>query len=51
MARVERGAYQNPKKGRLTRAIAPAIDDISEQDIVDLNIPTGVPLVYELGER
>jgi 2,3-bisphosphoglycerate-dependent phosphoglycerate mutase len=23
---------------------------VSEEDIVDLNIPTGIPLVYELGE-
>ena len=24
------------------------LDDVSEDDIVGLNIPTGVPLVYEL---
>jgi 2,3-bisphosphoglycerate-dependent phosphoglycerate mutase len=24
------------------------IDQVSEQDIVELNIPTGIPLVYEL---
>ena len=24
------------------------LDDISDADIVELNIPTGVPLVYEL---
>ena len=24
------------------------LDDISEADIVELNIPTGMPLVYEL---
>jgi 2,3-bisphosphoglycerate-dependent phosphoglycerate mutase len=24
------------------------LDDVSERDIVELNIPTGVPLVYEL---
>jgi 2,3-bisphosphoglycerate-dependent phosphoglycerate mutase len=26
------------------------LDHISESEIVDLNIPTGVPLVYELDE-
>jgi 2,3-bisphosphoglycerate-dependent phosphoglycerate mutase len=24
------------------------LDDVSESDIVELNIPTGVPLLYEL---
>jgi len=24
------------------------LDDVSEQEIVELNIPTGIPLVYEL---
>jgi 2,3-bisphosphoglycerate-dependent phosphoglycerate mutase len=27
------------------------LDDISDDDIVDLNIPTGIPLVYELDDR
>ena len=26
------------------------LDDVSEKDIVGLNIPTGMPLVYELDE-
>ena len=26
------------------------LDDVSERDIVELNIPTGVPLVYELDD-
>jgi 2,3-bisphosphoglycerate-dependent phosphoglycerate mutase len=26
------------------------LDDVSDEEIVDLNIPTGVPLVYELDE-
>ena len=25
------------------------LDKISDDDIVELNIPTGIPLVYELG--
>jgi len=27
------------------------LDNISDADIVSLNIPTGVPLVYELDEQ
>ncbi len=26
------------------------LDDVSEEDILKLNIPTGVPLVYELDD-
>jgi 2,3-bisphosphoglycerate-dependent phosphoglycerate mutase len=26
------------------------LDSISDQEIVELNIPTGIPLVYELDE-
>ena len=26
------------------------LDDISESEIVELNIPTGIPLVYELDD-
>jgi 2,3-bisphosphoglycerate-dependent phosphoglycerate mutase len=34
--------------GNSLRALVKYLDSISEQDIVGLNIPTGVPLVYEL---
>jgi len=34
--------------GNSLRALVKYLDDISEEDIVELNIPTGVPLVYEL---
>jgi 2,3-bisphosphoglycerate-dependent phosphoglycerate mutase len=27
------------------------LDGISDDDIVELNIPTGVPLIYELDDR
>jgi len=27
------------------------LDDVSDQDIVGLNIPTGIPLVYELDDQ
>jgi 2,3-bisphosphoglycerate-dependent phosphoglycerate mutase len=27
------------------------LDGVSDQDIVELNIPTGIPLVYELDEH
>ncbi|MGB9673500.1 MAG: 2,3-diphosphoglycerate-dependent phosphoglycerate mutase [Anaerolineales bacterium] len=34
--------------GNSLRALVKYLDDISEQDIVELNIPTGIPLIYEL---
>jgi 2,3-bisphosphoglycerate-dependent phosphoglycerate mutase len=34
--------------GNSLRALVKYLDDISDQDIVGLNIPTGVPLVYQL---
>jgi 2,3-bisphosphoglycerate-dependent phosphoglycerate mutase len=34
--------------GNSIRALIKYLDQVSEQDIVSLNIPTGVPLVYEL---
>ena len=34
--------------GNSLRALVKYLDDISEEDILKLNIPTGVPLVYEL---
>ena len=36
--------------GNSLRALVKYLDDVSEQDIVELNIPTGIPLVYELDE-
>lgn len=37
--------------GNSLRALIKHIDNISEQDIVHLNLPTGQPLVYELDEN
>jgi 2,3-bisphosphoglycerate-dependent phosphoglycerate mutase len=34
--------------GNSLRALVKHLDGISDQDIVELNIPTGIPLVYEL---
>lgn len=34
--------------GNSLRALVKHLDNISDQDIVELNIPTGIPLVYEL---
>jgi len=34
--------------GNSLRALVKHLDDVSEKDIVALNIPTGIPLVYEL---
>lgn len=36
--------------GNSLRALIKYLDDISAADIVELNIPTGIPLVYELDE-
>ena len=37
--------------GNSLRALVKYLDNISEEEIVGLNIPTGVPLVYELDEE
>jgi len=36
--------------GNSLRALVKTLDDISDDDIAGLNIPTGMPLVYELDE-
>jgi 2,3-bisphosphoglycerate-dependent phosphoglycerate mutase len=36
--------------GNSLRALVKHLDGVSDQAIVELNIPTGVPLVYELGD-
>src|SRR6476660_2266211 len=36
--------------GNSLRALVQYLDNYSESDIVELNIPTGIPLVYELDE-
>lgn len=36
--------------GNSLRALVKYLDSVSEQEIVGLNIPTGIPLVYELDE-
>jgi len=36
--------------GNSLRALVKYLDKVSEQDIVGLNIPTGIPLVYELND-
>jgi 2,3-bisphosphoglycerate-dependent phosphoglycerate mutase len=36
--------------GNSLRALVKYLDNISDQDIIELNIPTGVPLVYELDD-
>ena len=33
------------------RALIKHLDNVSDADIADLNIPTGIPLVYELDEN
>ena len=36
--------------GNSLRALVKYLDNISDEEIIKLNIPTGVPLVYELGD-
>jgi 2,3-bisphosphoglycerate-dependent phosphoglycerate mutase len=36
--------------GNSLRALVKHLDEVSEQEIVGLNIPTGIPLVYELDD-
>jgi 2,3-bisphosphoglycerate-dependent phosphoglycerate mutase len=36
--------------GNSLRALVKYLDNVSEADILDLNIPTGIPLVYELDD-
>lgn len=37
--------------GNSLRALVKLLDEISDEDIAELNIPTGMPLVYELDEN
>lgn len=37
--------------GNSIRALVKYLDDVSESEITELNIPTGIPLVYELDEQ
>jgi 2,3-bisphosphoglycerate-dependent phosphoglycerate mutase len=37
--------------GNSLRALVKYLDNISNEEIVGLNIPTGIPLVYELDEQ
>ena len=37
--------------GNSLRALVKYLDAIADEDIVGLNIPTGVPLVYELDDQ
>lgn len=36
--------------GNSLRALMKVLENISEEDIVDLNIPTAVPILYELDD-
>ena len=36
--------------GNSLRALIKHLDGVSDDDIVNLNIPTGIPLVYELDD-
>ena len=47
---LEGGTVLVAAHGNSLRALVKELDDISEDEIVELNIPTGEPLVYQLGE-
>jgi 2,3-bisphosphoglycerate-dependent phosphoglycerate mutase len=47
----QRGSVLVAAHGNSLRALVKHLDGISDDDIVELNIPTGVPLVYELDDR
>jgi 2,3-bisphosphoglycerate-dependent phosphoglycerate mutase len=36
--------------GNSLRALVKYLDGVSEEEIVNLNIPTGIPLIYELDD-
>ena len=36
--------------GNSLRALIKHLDDVGEAELVGLNVPTGIPLVYELDE-
>lgn len=36
--------------GNSLRALIKYLDDVSDEEIIGLNIPTGIPLLYELGD-
>ena len=37
--------------GNSLRALVKYIDNMSEEDILHFNIPTGIPLIYELDDQ
>ena len=37
--------------GNSLRSLVKYLDNVSDDEIVELNIPTGVPLVYELDDQ
>ena len=37
--------------GNSLRALVKYLDNMSDKDIIELNIPTGIPLVYELDDN
>jgi len=46
-----RGTVLVAAHGNSLRALVKHLDGISDDDIVELNLPTGIPLVYDLDER
>ena len=47
----ERYPGHDPRHGNSLRALVKYLDNMGEDEILELNIPTGVPLVYEFDEN
>jgi 2,3-bisphosphoglycerate-dependent phosphoglycerate mutase len=48
---LQRGNVLIAAHGNSLRALVKHLDDISDREIIELNIPTGIPLVYQLNDR
>ena len=48
---VEKSWKLNERHGNSLRALVKYLDNMGEDEILELNIPTGVPLVYEFDEN
>jgi len=50
-AKLAPGELPATAHGNSLRALVKYLDNVSDDDIVELNIPTGIPLVYELDDN
>jgi 2,3-bisphosphoglycerate-dependent phosphoglycerate mutase len=45
------GRFRSAAHGNSIRAMVKYLDGVSDSAIIDVNIPTGIPLVYELDDE